>query len=248
MRFNIRKIIPIIFFLFGIFYIIFSLSIIEKKMIGDVRDWDPGSRAMPLGVGIVIVLSSLYLYFKESKTMTLKNIKGERKENNLTNKNSTQKLIFLTIILSVLYILVLRQIGFIICTVVILYMLIVIFSRGDFQISFFLEPILPGLLFSIGYMVMVYSIGRWITRSLFFLGRNSDIPILKSQLFITGFTFMGLILLFTFTFFIMKKIINQKIFYQVILPAFISVGITEILYIVFKQIFWVDLAKGIIFW
>lgn len=248
MKFNIRKTIPIVFFLFGIFYIIFSFTIIERKMIGDVRDWDPGSRAMPLGVGIVIVFSSIYLYFKESRTTPLKNIKGERKENNHPNEKNTQKLIFLTIILSVLYILLFRQIGFIICTVMILYILIFIFSKSDFQLSLFLKTILPGLLFSIGYMLTIYSIGRWITRSLFFLGRNNDIPILKSQLFITGFTFIAVIVLFVITFFITGKMVNRKIFYPIILPAFISVGITEFLYIVFKQIFWVDLAKGIIFW
>lgn len=250
MRFNIRKTIPIVFFIFGIFYIIFSFSIIERKMIGDVRDWDPGSRAMPLGVGIIILLSSIYLFFKESRITQLKDIdiKEEGKENDHHYEKVTQKLILFTIILSVLYILLFRKIGFIICTVCILYILMFSYTRNDFQISFLLKSICPGLLFTLGYMLVIYSMGRWITRSLFFLGRNNNINILNSHFFIAVSTFIILLLIFIIIYFIIKKSINQETFNSTILPSFISVGITEFLYIVFKQIFWVDLAKGIIFW
>ncbi|GAF82731.1 unnamed protein product, partial [marine sediment metagenome] len=83
-------------------------------MIGDEMGWDPGSRAMPIGIGFLMLGVSIYLFFKERKS-------GEEE---ITLDFASKKLIIITIMLSILYILFFRFVGFVLSTNILLFALI----------------------------------------------------------------------------------------------------------------------------
>ncbi len=238
MSLTAKKAIPLLFVVVSILYIIFSFSLEQRRMIGDERGWDPGSRAMPLGIGFIMLGASIYLVLKEARTA------GEGEE---PLDSGSIKLISLTIMLSVFYILFFRYVGFILSTNTLLFTLIYFNYRRD--ITWNVVPnFLPGLVVSTGFILLLYSIGRFATRFLFLTGKRSNIEILTNRLSTTGITFIVLTGIFLITLFLFKKFLKteqSKIFLNVVL---IATGMTEFLYLIFKQIFWVSLAKGIIFW
>jgi len=237
MKKSIKIIIPIVFIFFSLLYIILSFSIEQRKMIGDEMGWDPGSRAMPIGIGFLMLGVSIYLFFKERKS-------GEEE---ITLDFASKKLIIITIMLSILYILFFRFVGFVLSTNILLFALIYFYYKRDIRWNM-IQNFSIGLFLSVGLMILFYSIGRFTTRFLFLIGRNSNIEIFSGRLFITGVTFLVLLLIFFTMLLLFKKVIKNKNFRIPLLSGFIAVGVTEFIYIIFKQIFWVSLAKGLIFW
>lgn len=237
MKKNTRIIIPIVFIFFSLLYIILSFSIEQRKMIGDETGWDPGSRAMPIGIGFLMLGVSIYLFFKERKS-------GEEE---ITLDSASKKLIILTIVLSILYILFFRFVGFILSTNVLLFTLIYFYYKRDIKWNM-TQNFSIGLFLSIGLMILFYSIGRFTTRFLFLIGRSSNLEIFSGRLFITGVTFLVLLFIFFTMLLLFRKAIKNKNFRIPLLSGFIAIGTTEFIYIVFKQVFWVSLAKGLIFW
>lgn len=237
MKKNIRIIIPIVFIVFSLLYIILSFSIEQRKMIGDEMGWDPGSRAMPIGIGFLMLGVSIYLFFKERKS--------EKEESPL--EPASKKLIILTIALSILYILFFRFVGFILSTNILLFTLIYFYYKRDIKWNM-IQNFSIGLFLSIGLMILFYSIGRFTTHFSFFIGRRSNFEIFSGRLFITGVTFLVLLFIFFTMLLLFRKAIKNENFRIPLLSGFITIGITEFIYIIFKQVFWVSLAKGLIFW
>ena len=237
MKLHIKKLIPIVFIFFSLLYIIFSFSIEQRKMIGDEMGWDPGSRAIPIGIGFLMLGVSIYLFFKERKA----------KEEEISLDPASKKLIIITITLSILYILFFRFVGFILSTNVLLFALIYFYYKRDIKWNM-IQNFSIGLFLSVGLMILFYSIGRFTTRFLFFIGRNTNIEIFSGRLFITGVTFLVLLFIFFTILLLFRKVIKNENFRIPLLSGFISIGVTEFIYIIFKQIFWVSLAKGLIFW
>ena len=237
MKNSTRIIIPIVFIFFSLLYIILSFSIEQRKMIGDEMGWDPGSRAMPIGIGFLMLGVSIYLFFKERKS-------GEEE---ITLDSASKKLIIITIMLSILYILFFRFVGFILSTNVLLFALIYFYYKRDIRWNM-IQNFSIGLFLSVGLMILFYSIGRFTTRFLFLIGRNSNIEIFSGRLFITGVTFLILLFIFFTILLLFRKVIKNENFRIPLLSGFIAIGVTEFIYIIFKQIFWVSLAKGLIFW
>jgi hypothetical protein len=235
---QVRRVIPLIFIVISLLYILFSFSLEERRMIGDVKGWDPGSRAMPVGVGFIMLTASVYLAYKEKKS---------RGEDETSLELSIRKLMILTILLSILYILFFRFLGFVLSTHILLFTLIYFNYESNVKLNM-IPSFSIGILLSTGLMLLFYSIGRYITRLLFLSGRRSDLPILSGKLFTVGIPFFVLLILFVTLLFLLKKTLKNDRFRITLTSGFTAIGLTELLYIVFKQVFLVSLAKGLIGW
>ena len=233
-----KRLIPIVFVVVSILYIVFGFSLEQRRMIGDERGWDPGLRTMPLGIGFLMLSLSLYLALKREQS--------EEHEMPRPDPGSL-KLISLTIILSILYILVFRYVGFILATNILLFTLIYFNDKQDITWNILPNWVL-GSLGSTGFIVLLYSIGRFTTRYLFVTGKRSNINIFTNRLVMTGVTFIAVTGIFLIMVFLLKKFFKSDPSRIVINAAFVATGTTEFLYLVFRQIFWVSLAKGLIFW
>ena len=233
-----KKVIPILFVGVAIFYLIFGFSLEQRRMIADEKGWDPGSKAMPIGIGILMLGLSIYL--------TLKEVKSEDTEEKPLDPGSV-KLIGLTITMAVLYILGFRYVGFVLSTQMLLFTLVYFNGKGD--IAWNMMPnFLIGASVCNGFVLIIYSTGRYMIRSLFLLGKQSGLEILTSRLFITGTTFIALAGLMFVLWIVLNRTLKSEHSRNLITPLFIATGTTEFLYLIFKQIFWVSLTQGFIDW
>lgn len=235
---HIKRVIPIAFIIIALLYIIFSFTVEERKMIGDVKGWDPGSRAIPIGIGFIMLTASIYLSRKEKNTP----IRDKKPYD-----PGIRKLTILTILLCIFFILFFRFLGFIISTHIFLFSLIFLYYKRDIRCSLIPEFSI-GLLICTGVMIAFYSIGRFTGRYLFLLGRKSEIPVLKSKLITVGVPLVILLVLFTVLLIILKKPIKKWKYRVTLIAGLSAVAITEFLFIIFKQIFLVSLVKGFVFW
>jgi len=238
MKLRSKSLIPLIFVLVAILYLSFGFSLEQRRMIGDERGWDPGSRAMPIGTGFLMLGVSIYLFLKESAALD-----GEER----TADIASVKLVSLTIALSALYILSFRYIGFVLATYFLLVTLVYFNDSGD--IAWKLIPrFMTGAGFGCGFILLLYSLGRTITRYLVLTGKRSKLELLSNRLFTTGITFIVLAVLFLISLGVAKKYLKSKESNRMMKAVCVATATTELLYLVFKQIFWVSLAKGIINW
>ena len=225
------------FILISIFYLIFAFSLEERRMIGDERGWDPGSRALPIGTGVIMLATSIYLTLREKPAAESPESLGK----------GSARLIVLTIALTVLYILFFKTTGFILSTNALLFTLIYFNYRKGMEWHM-VSGFGLGLVVSSGFVVLVYSIGRFITRSLVLYGKRSDLELISGKLFSSGVTLVILALIFLVTLLISGKITRSTEAKYLRISALTAPAVTEILYLVFKQIFLVRLAKGLITW
>ncbi|RKX77773.1 MAG: hypothetical protein DRP87_08200 [Spirochaetes bacterium] len=236
MGLSIRRLIALVFIAFSVFYIIFSFSIESRRMIGDEKGWDPGSRAIPVGTGFIMLASSLYIFTKEER---------KREENKEKIKPETKRVILINLLLSFLYVFLFRRLGFILCTTVFIYTLVYFNRIKNVQIKL-LPEYLTGLTAGTIFTLLIYSLGRFITRYLYSWGRSTDISLFTNSNFSAGITFFILAAIFLIAVFLLKRWRKNK--NHMLFPIFIATGVTEIIYLVFGQIFMVSLAKGVIFW
>ena len=153
---------------------------------------------MPVSVGFLMLTASIYL--------TLKRERAEEREQTQPDPGSV-KLISLTIILSVMYILFFRYVGFILATNILLFTLIYFNSRQDLTWNMIPNWSL-GILLSAGFILLLYSLGRVTTRFLFLTGKRSNIDLLTNRLVITGLTFTLVTLIFLITLFLLRKFLR----------------------------------------
>ncbi len=238
MKLQSKSLIPVVFVLVAILYVAFGFSLEQRRMIGDERGWDPGSRAMPIGTGLLMLGISIYLFFKESAAAG-----GEKRGPD----TASVKLVALTIALSIVYILSFRYLGFLLSTYFLLVTLFYFNAAGD--IGWKLIPrFMAGAGVGCAFTLLLYSLGRTITRYLVLSGKRSKMEVLSNRLFTTGITFAVLSVLFIISLGIGGKYLKSKTSRRMITAVGVSAATTELLYLVFKQIFWVSLAKGIIDW
>jgi hypothetical protein len=237
MKFGARRIIPLIFLVVSVLYLAFCFSLEQRRMIGDERGWDPGSRALPIAMGFLMLGLSIYLIVKETS----------KKQEQQEVPSGARKLILLTIVLGILYILAFQVLGFILSTVVLLFTLI--YFNYHENITLKLLPIFSvGLMSSVAFALVIYTAGKFITRSLFYTGRARGFELLASKVFSAFAVMLFAAAVFTVLLVLFRKTVNRQKIRSMLVAGLTAAGVTEGLYLVFKQIFLVNLARGVVFW
>lgn len=226
-----------IFFVVSLLYLAFSFSLEQYRMIGDERGWDPGSRALPIAMGFLMLVLSIYLILRET-------VKEQEEQ---AVPSGARKLILLTIVLSILYILAFRLLGFILCTAILLFTMIYFNYHENVRLKL-LPRFLGGLISSTTFVLLIYTAGRFITRSLFYLGRARGYELLTSKVFSAFVVLLFAAVLIAVLLVFFRKTVNKVETRSLIIAGLMTAGVTEGLYLVFKQIFLVNLARGIVFW
>jgi hypothetical protein len=237
MKFGTRRVIPLVFLVVSLLYLAFSFSLEQYRMIGDERGWDPGSRALPIAMGFLMLGLSTYLVLRETTK--------EQEEQAVSS--GARKLILLTIVLSVLYILAFRLLGFILSTAILLFTLIYFNYHENVRLKL-LPRFSVGLISSTVFVLLIYTAGRFITRSLFYLGRVRGYELFTSKVFSAFVVLLFAAVLFALLLVFFRKTVNKAETRSMLIAGLMAAGVTEGLYLVFKQIFLVNLARGIVFW
>jgi hypothetical protein len=229
--------VPIVICLVAVICIWYALSLEQRRMIGDETAHDPGSRAMPLAAGVLMLAAGLYETLRRpGKTAP-------------PEEGGSAGLFILTLISSLAYIVFLERIGFIPLTSLFLYTLIAVYKStalpgGKVTTGSFL----PGFLYSATVSTLLYTAGRLVSREFFYRGRSAGIELLSSRTFtILSFTLVAGILYAGIA----------KLAYRrgsgtagrvLVNSVLLSTATTLLLYVVFRMIFRVNFPAGLIFW
>jgi hypothetical protein len=238
MKSTTSRVIPLVFIVVSLLYLAFSFSLESRRMIGDEQGWDPGSRALPVAMGLLMLTLSVYLAFREGR-------RGAQTE--ASTAAGPRRLVFLTIGLSVLYIVSFVPLGFVLSTQVLMYTLVFFNEKQDVTAAA-LPSFAAGLFGGLAGVLVVYSAGRLVTRGLFFLGRARGLPLLANRSFAALIALAVTALMFFLLLLAIRPSRQSPAVRVPVRAALVAAGTTEILYLVFRQVFFVSLTRGVISW
>ena len=155
----------------------------------------------------------------------------------------TKKLFFITLVMSVLYVLLIRHIGFIILSTILLYGLEYIYTTVDEKRN--AKEVLGGG--TIAITTVIFIIMRTITKTLMSLGRDGVLPsIFTVATFEAAISAVFVILAAVFVNKTLFKTMKVKGLNRASSAGILTLTTVLLLYIVFKQFFSVNLAPGIL--
>lgn len=236
-----KKPILIAFVILSGLYFIYVISSGSSRMIGDEVGGDPGGMILPLVFSIFMFIASVYLLITDKRS---------EKEDDAMSKPE-KRLFVLTLALAVAYIFCIQSAGFIPCTVLLLFFLCFANQQGDVRKKD-LKFLVSGCIASLVNILLLYTLGRLITRNLLSAGRRGIVPSwVGSPSFTAACTLVITVLWIIAAVKLCRKkwpANDDKSAYHTWLSAVIATASTEIIYLVFKQLFLVELVKGLIFW
>ncbi len=240
--FRDRKILPFVGMVVSVLYFIYVMSLGSSTMIGDEIGGDPGGMVLPLVLSIFMFLGTTALFLTDKKQSS----QGSKME------TEQKRLFVLTVAVTLLYVLMARPMGYLLTTAWLLHTLTFFYLRGDVRAK---ESAiwLVSLVGSTALLVGLYTIGRRITRFLLLAGRQGTIPaFLGSTSVVVAIVLIVVTALFLLFMFIAKRVgkerLAQEPFKAAYIASMIAVATTELIYLIFRQLFLVELVRGIIQW
>lgn len=216
-------------------YVLYAMSI-EVRTIGSFRQVGPTAKTVPiiLGLALFVLAASLALSaFRHA---------AEEEE---TSSAIDGFLVIAMLILSVAYTFLLRYVGFILTTSVLLYLLVFL-ARARLRQDISTLALAVGLLINTALMVGIFWVNRYLALSLAHYGREAGVAILSSRfslsaigLIVTGAIVVALNV-------VLRRIGGKALSAKFAVALLVSISTTQILDIVFRQVFQVSLPFGLL--
>jgi len=241
--FRNHKIMPLVFMVISVLYFIYVVSLGSSTMIGDEIGGDPGGMLLPLVLSIFMFLGSAVVFFTDLKP-------NGRATASLGS--SERRKFALTVGVAIAYVVLMRPLGFLLSTVLLMFTLTFFYLRGTVERKE-LGYWAAGSVVSVVILLAIYSIGRQLTRYLLVSSRTGKLPQWMGN---STFT-VALVLIIVLAFYLLlfrtarKRFRGegalqiQKHLYDACLLSVLS---TELIYLVFRQMFLVELVRGLITW
>ncbi len=230
------KPLPFVLTIISLLYFIYVVSNGSSKMIGDTVGGDPGGMLLPLVLSVFMFFGFLAITITERPAQREKASKEEK------------KIFLVTFAVAILYVVLHKLLGFVLSSSLMLFILTDLYTSLGKEKS---SPVkhVAFLVLNEVMTIAVYTIFRYMTRTLLSLGRRNLIPSIFGNSNVTAFIACIVVALFLFLFiFIEKKMIKTESSRSLMICSLISYSVTLFLYIVFKQFFMVSMAPGIINW
>lgn len=223
---------PAIMTVLSALYFVYVIMSEDTILAADAIGGDPGGKILPAFMALFMFLGFLYLTLKEKPD-------GEPMD------PGTKKLFFITLVMSVLYVLLIRHIGFIILSTILLYGLEYIYTTVDEKRN--AKEVLGGGAITIAITMVIFIIMRTITKTLMSLGRDGALPsIFTVATFEAAISAVFVILVAVFVNKTLFKTMKVKGLNRASSAGILTLTTVLLLYIVFKQFFSVNLAPGIL--
>jgi hypothetical protein len=234
MKLTIQNVLPLGLLVVAAGYIAFSLSLPNERMIGDAFGYDPGGRVIQITAAAILAATALWELIRHWSGQGAPQGTGK----------TPVGLLLAHILLIMLFIALFRPVGFILATSLTLYIMIALNLRSaGTQLSS--APIVAGLIGCAAYAVVLYSVLRGVVRLCFIVARQYSMPALREPSIqaIVVAAVLALTLL-------VGGVILPRLTRQPVLTALLqsAVGITLIVYVVFRLLFLVQLPAGLLTW
>lgn len=223
---------PAVMTILSALYLIYVRSMEDTVLAADAVGGDPGGKLLPTILAIFMLVGFAYITIKERP-------EGEKME------KGTLGLFLLTLGLSIAYTVLLKPVGFILMTTLVLYVLEYMYTTIGEKRS-----IAEGAVGGVATLAVtsgVYMLMRYLTKLFLRLARNGALPSLFSSTVFNGFLSIILIVALTLVFaFTVCKMLKKKGMDKVANASLITFATVLLLYVIFKQFFNVNLAVGLL--
>lgn len=222
---------PLVMTILAALYLVYVAASQDTAMNADAVGGDPGGKFLPFIMGSFLFAGFLWETIKE------------RAEES-TLEPESRRLFFLTLALSILYIASMRLLGFMIASTLLLYILIYEYTtigepRDRTQAA-------VGGAGTVLATTVLYFLFRFATRQLLYLGRSGALPLFKSAATVAVVALVivtGVTVLLSQT---VHKMLCAKGLKRISTSAIVTLGTVSILYVVFRQFFFVALPQGLL--
>lgn len=213
-------------------YFVYVLTSKDTTLVADAVGGDPGGKVMPMFMAVFMFVGFLYITLKE------------RPDGNGMDKD-TKMLFGTTLALTILYVLLIKKIGFVICSVILVYTLEYLFATiGEKRCA---KAAVAGGVGAAVISAAVYMLMRWVTKTLMAMGRGGVLPaIFTSAAFEACISLVLLTIVIILLLMTMCKALKAKGYHRVSNAAIIAFATVLILYVIFRQFFSVNLAPGLL--
>lgn len=226
------KLFPLVMTVLSALYTI-SIALSEDfKYQVDTVGGDPGGKLLPLIMGGFLFLGFLFITIKERPD-------GKKMD------KETLVLFLVTLVLSIAYVALLKPIGFILVTTILLYTLLYLYTTIGEKRSIAQASI--GGVSTLAATVGFYTLMRLISKSVIRMGRSGALPAFFGKS--AGSACIALLFVVAVTVVLaltLVKLLNKKGFNRPAVAGIITFATVLFLYVVFKQFFQVNLAPGLI--
>ncbi len=244
------RVMPLAWLAFSIMYLITMLSIEERRMPG--AQWDPGSTALPLGVAVAMIVLAGLLVVRDTK---LPSAPGQSDasaaEPETAEDLATRRLTIATGIITIGYILIFRQIGYVVSTTLLVFLLTYWYQLGNVSLSS-VGVLIKYTAGSVVTGAVSFAIGVWLLAWVRYFGRIWEVDILRNRTFAAflGLVFWSALLVPLFRFMIRRAPAGDSKADAQSRAArgalILSVATTLLVYLIFQQVFRVSLPEGIL--
>lgn len=221
------------FFLFSLAYLAFVLSSTASVMIGDVRGYDPGSRAVPLLAAGTIGLLSLSLLIRQRRIEPDEGV-----------AISHGGLILANIAVAACYIALFRPAGYCAATCLAMYWLIVLNLR-TIGVRASWPRVFAWMIAAMTYLAACYTLVRVIIRFSFRFARSAELPLFREPAVHAVIAAAALGILFVLVGKVLRRLDSGHEFPMTLQTA---VGTTMAIYVMFRLLFLVQLPAGLLNW
>jgi len=226
------KLFPLVMTVLSALYTISTALSEDFKYQVDAVGGDPGGKILPLIMGVFLFLGFLFITIKERPD-------GKKMD------KETLVLFLVTLVLSIAYVALLKPIGFILVTTILLYTLLYLYTTIGEKRSIAQASI--GGVSTLATTVGFYTLMRLISKSIIRMGRSGALPAFFGKS--TGSACIALLFVVAVTVVLaltLVKLLNKKGFNRPAVAGIITFATVLFLYVVFKQFFQVNLAPGLI--
>lgn len=226
------KLFPLVMTVLSALYTISTALSEDFKYQVDTVGGDPGGKLLPLIMGGFLFLGFLFITIKERPD-------GKKMD------KETLVLFLVTLVLSIAYVALLKPIGFILVTTILLYTLLYLYTTIGEKRSIAQASI--GGVSTLAATVGFYTLMRLLSKSIIRMGRSGALPAFFGKS--AGSACVALLFVAVVTVVLaltLVKLLNKKGFNRPTIAGIITFATVLFLYVVFKQFFQVNLAPGLI--
>ena len=226
------KLMPLVMTVLSAIYFLYVMSSEDTILMADAIGGDPGGKVLPMIIAAFMFFGFLYITIKE-------------RPDNKPMDEDTKKLFCVTLVMSVLYVILIRVIGFVLLSSVLLFSLEFIYNSLEEKQN--PKKLIFGCIGTTAVTGIAYMIMRLITKNLMSLGRAGVLP----KIFAVTTFEAGISLIFVAAItFLMHKTVCQKLrkqgLAQIANSGLLTMATVLFLFVVFKQFFSVNLAMGLL--
>lgn len=223
---------PAVMTVLSALYLIYVRSSEDTVLKADAVGGDPGGKLLPTIIALFMLIGFLYITLRERP-------EGEKME------KGTLVLFLLTLGLSIAYTALLKPVGFVLMTTLVLYVLEYAYTTIGEQ-----RNVKDAVLGGVGTLVITggcYMLMRYLTKMFLRLAREGSLPSVFGSTVFNGFLSILLVVALTVVFGLtVCKLLKKKGKNKVADAGLITFATVLLLYVVFKQFFSVNLAVGLL--